>query len=50
MSDLLAESLSRNEAKKPQRPAFQWISRPMGARIDIADKDALQNALDSEGR
>ena len=50
VSDLLAESLSRNEAKKPQRPAFQWISRPMGARFDIADKDALQNALDSEGR
>lgn len=50
VSDLLAESLKRDATQEPQRPTFQWISRPMGARVDLTDKDALQNALDSEAR
>jgi len=49
VSDLLAESLSRHEAQRPQRAPFQWVSKPMGARIDLADTDALFDALDSGG-
>ncbi|HTT38136.1 MAG TPA: hypothetical protein VMH32_10755 [Burkholderiales bacterium] len=50
VSDLLAESLHRYEGERPPRPPFQWISKPMGARIDLADKDALLDALDVDGR
>jgi hypothetical protein len=47
VSDLLAESLSRQAVAGPQRASFEWISKPMGARIDLADKDALRDALDA---
>ena len=50
VSDLLAESLHRHEAEPPPRPTFQWISKAMGARIDLADKDALLDALDADGK
>ena len=47
VSDLLAESLGRRRAAMPTAPVFAWTSRPMGARVDLADKDALRAALDA---
>jgi len=48
ISDLLAQALGeRKAAKAPTRPA-QWISKPMGARIDLADRDALYAAMEEE--
>jgi hypothetical protein len=47
VSDLLAESLGRRRAESPPAPAFDWTSRPMAARVDLADKDAVQAALDA---
>jgi hypothetical protein len=47
VSDLLAESLGRHRAASPPAPAFSWTSRPMDARVDLADKDAVQAALDA---
>ena len=47
VSDLLAESLGRRRADVPAAPAFSWTSRPMDARVDLADKDAVQAALDA---
>jgi hypothetical protein len=38
----LAETESTDEGARPLR----WTSRAMGARIDLEDKDALQQALD----
>jgi hypothetical protein len=46
VSDLLAESLGRRRAARPTAPAFAWTSRPMDARVDLADKDAVRAALD----
>ena len=46
VSDLLAESLGRRRAESPPVPAFFWTSRSMDARVDLADKDAVQAALD----
>jgi hypothetical protein len=47
VSDLLAEALARHGEASRGRPAsFRWVSRPMGARIDLSDKDALHAALD----
>jgi len=48
VSDLLAESLAHYETKQPARPAFHWISKPMGARVDLADKEAVYAAMEDE--
>jgi hypothetical protein len=45
VSDLLADSLGRNRPR--QRKALpRWVSRPMSARVDLDDKDAVYSALD----
>jgi hypothetical protein len=46
VTDLLAESLSKRRERKTEAPAFHWISKPLGARLDLADKNALYDALD----
>lgn len=45
-SRLLAESLAEKRAMEKKRPAFKWVSANMGAKVDIADKDALYRELD----
>jgi hypothetical protein len=47
VSDLLAESLGRRRSPSPPAPAFAWTSRPMDARVDLADKEAVRAALDA---
>jgi len=48
VSRLLAMALAREEpvAKRP----FRWTARPMQARVDLADKDALYAILDRADR
>ncbi len=48
VSDLLAQSLaaSRDPAAANAKPAFRWVSKPMKARVDLADKQALLDAMD----
>jgi hypothetical protein len=46
-SDLLAEAISHYGEKRRKPPAFRWISRPMRARIDLADKEAVRAAADA---
>jgi hypothetical protein len=51
VSDLLAVALaSQQRGSKPAAPAFEWIARPMRARVDLADKHALLDAMDDTGR
>jgi hypothetical protein len=47
VSELLADALARRRASS-KRPAFRWTSRPMNARINLADKDALYAVLDAD--
>jgi hypothetical protein len=48
ISDLPAQALGeRKSAKAPSRPP-QWISKAMGARIDLADPEALSAAMEQE--
>jgi hypothetical protein len=47
VSELLADALARRRSS-PRRPAFRWISRPMNARVNLADKDAVYAALDAD--
>jgi len=50
ISDLLAQALGeRKSAKNPPRPR-QWISKTMGARVDLEDHDALYSAMEQELR
>lgn len=46
-SDLLALALTETRKREPKPLAFQWRSRAMGARIDLADRDALLDAMDA---
>jgi hypothetical protein len=49
VSDLLAEALATTRRGIPPPPAFRWIAQPMHARVDLADKDAVFDALDEAG-
>ncbi len=47
VSDLLAQALSRLRSSRSVRPTFQWVSRPMKAKVDLLDKEAVRAAIDS---
>jgi hypothetical protein len=46
VSELLSEALSRR--KGPGTAQLDWISKPMGARFDLSDKERLYTALDQQ--
>jgi len=49
ISNLLAEALAgRRAGVVAEEVPFEWVSRPMGARVDLTDKEALHNLLDGE--
>jgi hypothetical protein len=49
VSRLLAEALARRP-RRPAKPTFEWTARPMGARVDLADKEAVYAILDQPSR
>ena len=50
VSDLLAQSLADARKVPESAPQFRWITKPMGARVDLGDKDALFDAMDKPPR
>lgn len=42
-SELLAERLDRDALPAPQ--AFDWVARPMYARVDLDDPEVVRRAL-----
>lgn len=48
VSALLAEALGQRRTPLHDPPTFEWHSRPMAARVDLADKDAVQAALERD--
>ncbi len=50
VSDLLAQALATPRVNKQAAREFNWISRPMGARVDLADREALLDAMDEPAR
>ena len=44
-SELLATAL--REPASPRRPKLRWKSEPMGARIDLSDKEAVRRATEA---
>jgi hypothetical protein len=49
VSELLADALARRRTPRT-RPAFRWVSRPMNALVDLADKEAVYAVLDDKRR
>jgi hypothetical protein len=47
VSDLLAQARQAHRVADSNEPAFRWISRPMGTRVDLADKHTLLDAMDT---
>ena len=44
VSELLARALRAETDDAPRR--LEWKSRPMGARVDLEDKEALRRTLE----
>jgi hypothetical protein len=44
LSELLADGLGREAPPAPT--PFEWIARPMSAKVDLEDADAVRRALD----
>ena len=45
VSDLLARAL-KSKATQAGNPSDGWIAKPMSARIDLTDKEAVRRAMD----
>ncbi len=45
VSDLLSRALKEHDRVSPRESTFRWISRPMGSRIDLSDREAILTAL-----
>jgi hypothetical protein len=45
VSQLLAEALARRKTN-PAPARLRWVSRPMHALVDLADKEAVHTILD----
>jgi hypothetical protein len=46
ISELLAIALKKIRDEAPPRQELSWISRPMNARVDLSDQEAVRAALD----
>jgi hypothetical protein len=46
ISELVAAALAREKTADHGTPPFRWTARPMAARVDLEDKEAVQTALD----
>ena len=48
ISDLLAQALGERKSAKGPTRAPQWVTKAMGARIDLADHEALYSAMEKD--
>ena len=46
VSDLLGRALHEATARQPPPVEFAWIDKPMDAKVDLGDREALYEALD----
>ena len=50
VSRLLADAIARRKRGSEASPSFRWNSQAMGARVDLADKEAVYTILDRSDR
>ena len=48
ISDLLAQAIGERKSPKVSAKPARWISKAMGARIDLSDREALYAATEQE--
>jgi hypothetical protein len=48
ISDLLARALGERKSGKDSTKPVRWISKAMGARIDLTDHEALYAAMEQK--
>ena len=48
ISDLLAQAIRERKSPKASAKPGRWISKAMGARVDLADREALFAAMEQE--
>lgn len=48
LSILVARALAGERDDAHKRPPFRWHSQPMGLKVDLEDKDAVEWALDGD--
>jgi len=47
-SELLTDALAaRNASDHHHGPTLRWTDKPMGARVDLSDKESLYRILDA---
>jgi hypothetical protein len=50
VSDLLAQALQHARSDQTPGPEFHWHAQPLGARVDLGDKEAIRALLDRDDR
>ncbi len=48
ISDLLAQAIAERKSPKVSAKPARWISKSMGARVDLSDHEALYAAMEQE--
>jgi hypothetical protein len=48
ISDLLAQAIGERKSPKASVKPARWISRALGAHIDLADREAVYAAMEQE--
>ena len=48
ISDLLAQVIGERKSSKRQMKSLVWVSKAMGARINLSDSEALYAVMDKE--
>jgi hypothetical protein len=48
VSDLLAGALQESKARRQKPKPSRWLSRDMGARIDLSDKETLYVTMERQ--
>ena len=49
-ANLLAQAIGERKSAKPAFRSIRWISKDMGARVDVADTEAVYSAMENEPR
>ena len=50
ISDLLSQALRQRKSAKASAGPARWISKAMSARVDLADREAVNAAMEKESR
>jgi hypothetical protein len=50
ISDLLAQAIGERKSSKASVKPSRWISKAMGARVDLSDREALYAAMEQESQ